>query len=106
MNPQVHLMHKKARRRPRQFLSERHYEVIAELLKGQTNQQIAEKLFITEKTVKYHLTGVYKKLHVKSRADLLAVFIADDCDVKAAIQKRTMALNAKAELPMGLVGRI
>ncbi len=38
---------------------------VAELVAlGATNKQAAEKLGITEKTVKFHLTNVYKKLGV------------------------------------------
>jgi DNA-binding CsgD family transcriptional regulator len=38
---------------------------------GLTNREIGNQLFVTEKTVKFHLTNVYKKLNVKSRAQLI-----------------------------------
>jgi DNA-binding CsgD family transcriptional regulator len=37
---------------------------------GQTNREIAEALFVTPKTVEVHLTSVYRKLGIKTRADL------------------------------------
>ena len=35
-----------------------------------TNRQIAQKLFISTKTVAVHLTHAYQKLDVTSRSDL------------------------------------
>jgi DNA-binding CsgD family transcriptional regulator/DNA polymerase III delta prime subunit len=39
---------------------------------GYTNREISRKLFITMSTVEQHLTRVYRKLNVRSRADLAA----------------------------------
>ena len=38
---------------------------------GTTNKDIAEKLGVTEKTVKLHFTGILKKSGAKSRYELL-----------------------------------
>lgn len=35
-----------------------------------SNKEMAEKLFVTEKTIKFHLTNIYKKTKCRSRADL------------------------------------
>jgi DNA-binding CsgD family transcriptional regulator len=44
---------------------------VAELAAGgDTNREIAEALFVTEKTVETHLSHVYPKLHITSRAEL------------------------------------
>lgn len=44
---------------------------VAELAgEGMTNRQIAESLWVTRKTVEYHLRNVYVKLAIKSRAEL------------------------------------
>ena len=44
---------------------------IAELVAaGQSNQDVASTLFISAKTVEVHLTRVYRKLGIRSRAEL------------------------------------
>jgi DNA-binding CsgD family transcriptional regulator len=55
--------------------SSREAEVVEHVIKGQTNQEVADKLFVTEKTVKFHLTNIYRKVEVKSRAQLIVKFI-------------------------------
>jgi DNA-binding CsgD family transcriptional regulator len=52
-------------------LSEREAQVVAALLKGLRNAEIARELFITEWTVKDHLKHVFAKLGVRSRGGLL-----------------------------------
>ena len=49
------------------ILSARELEVLAELVKGKTNPQIAEKLCISLSTVKTHVLSIYGKLGVSSR---------------------------------------
>jgi DNA-binding CsgD family transcriptional regulator/tetratricopeptide (TPR) repeat protein len=49
-------------------LSPREAEVLALVARGGTNRAIAEQLFISEKTVTSHLTHVFAKLGVTSRA--------------------------------------
>jgi DNA-binding CsgD family transcriptional regulator len=39
---------------------------------GQTNRQIAQRLFITQKTVETHLSHAFRKLHIESRAQIPA----------------------------------
>ncbi len=52
-------------------LSNREAEVAELVSKGLSNKEVANRLFVTEKTVKFHLTNIYKKMHVKSRAQLI-----------------------------------
>ncbi|HEU4964191.1 MAG TPA: response regulator transcription factor [Bacilli bacterium] len=52
-------------------LSPREQEVLAALVKGLSNKEIAEQLFITEATVKLHISNVYRKLGVKSRSQAI-----------------------------------
>lgn len=52
------------------LLTEREREVLANICKGKKNKEIAEALFITETTVRHHLTAIFEKLNVKSRLAL------------------------------------
>lgn len=52
-------------------LSNRETEVTELVSRGLRNKEVADQLFVTEKTVKFHLTNIYKKLAVKSRAQLI-----------------------------------
>ncbi len=53
-------------------LSAREREVLALVAKGTSNREIARVLFISEATVKTHLTHLYTKLGVKDRAAAVA----------------------------------
>lgn len=48
-------------------MTRREYEVIALIAEGLNNKEIAEKLFISEKTVKNHVSSIFKKIHVTDR---------------------------------------
>jgi len=52
-------------------LSKRELEVFGLLLQGMSNSQIASTLGIARKTVEEHLTSIYIKLVVKSRAEAI-----------------------------------
>lgn len=52
-------------------LSFRECEVVLQVSLGKTNKQAGEELFITEKTVKFHLSKVFKKLGIKSSKQLV-----------------------------------
>lgn len=52
---------------PLDTLSEREREVLVLLAQGVSNREIAEKLFITEGTVKNHVSSILTKLHAENR---------------------------------------
>jgi len=52
-------------------LTKRELEVIALVTKGLKNQQIAETLFISEATVRHHLTSIFSKLGKSDRFELV-----------------------------------
>ena len=52
-------------------LTKRELEVVALLGEGIKNKEIASRLFISETTVRHHLTSVYDKLNVTDRLELL-----------------------------------
>ena len=54
----------------RSDLTEREREVWRLLGEGYTNREIASRLFISQRTVEYHLHKVFRKLGVKSRTQL------------------------------------
>jgi tetratricopeptide (TPR) repeat protein len=56
-------------------LSDREFEILASALKGNNNTQIAEQLFVSVNTVKFHLKNVYDKLGVSSRNEALQFVI-------------------------------
>ncbi len=53
------------------LLSEREREIIALVGEGLKNQQIAERLFLSDVTVRHHLTSIFKKLKVSDRLELV-----------------------------------
>jgi len=48
-------------------LSKRELEVLRALAEGKSNKEIARTLWLAQQTVKFHLTGIYRKLDVSSR---------------------------------------
>ena len=52
-------------------LSSREREVVEQVLQGRTNREISDALFIAESTVKKHVNGAFRKLHITSRWQLL-----------------------------------
>ena len=52
-------------------LSDREFEILSLSLEGKTNNQIADQLFISVSTVKFHLSNVYTKLGVSNRKEAL-----------------------------------
>jgi NarL family two-component system response regulator LiaR len=51
-------------------LSDRELDVLKLIASGMTNSQIAEKLFITENTVKGHVSNILSKLHLADRTQV------------------------------------
>lgn len=52
-------------------LTIREKEVISEVCKGKSNLEVGNTLGISEKTIKFHLTRIFKKEKVKSRSALM-----------------------------------
>jgi ATP/maltotriose-dependent transcriptional regulator MalT len=55
-------------------LSAREAEVMSLIADGRTNGQIAEHLFLAEKTVKNHVRRIYAKLGVGRRTDAITLW--------------------------------
>ena len=65
------------RKRPDHFdpeklgLSKREMEVLALLAEGLSNQEIADKLFVSLNTAKTHISNIYAKLNVQRRTQAI-----------------------------------
>ena len=68
--------------RERAQLSQREREIIILIAQGYKNKEIAEKMFITEQTVKNHLHNVFDKLGVSDRLELALYAIHNSLHVK------------------------
>jgi DNA-binding NarL/FixJ family response regulator len=55
------------------LLSPRELAVLRLVAAGQSNQQIAESLGITERTIKFHVTAIFNKLGADNRAQAVAL---------------------------------
>lgn len=59
-----------SRERERSLLSQREREIVALVAQGFKNKEMAEKMFISEQTVKNHLHNIFDKLGVSDRLEL------------------------------------
>lgn len=53
-------------------LSKREQQVAAKVSEGLPNKLIANQLFISERTVKFHCNNIYRKLGIRNRSTLIA----------------------------------
>lgn len=54
-------------------LSKREYEVLCEIALGLSNKEIAEKLFVSESTIKTHVSNLLVKLDAKRRTQAIQI---------------------------------
>ncbi len=59
---------------PDERLSGREREVYRHTAAGLSNKELADRLSISEATVKVHLTHIFRKLGVRSRGELAAAY--------------------------------
>jgi DNA-binding NarL/FixJ family response regulator len=76
----------RARQPDSQALSVRERQVLALVVMGMTNAEIAAKLFLAESTVKSHLSSAFTKLGVGSRNEATAMILDPDSGVGAGIR--------------------
>ena len=53
-------------------ITKREQEIIVALLHGKSNKELAETLFVSEKTIETHLANIYRKVGVKNRLELFS----------------------------------
>ncbi len=56
-------------------LTERELEILAMLARGYQDKEIADKFFLSVKTVRTHLRNIYQKLHVRSRTEAVLKYL-------------------------------
>jgi len=59
-------------------LTKRELDIMKLVVRDYKNKEIGESLFISEKTVKNHLSNIFKKFHVKKRVDLKKYLLHSD----------------------------
>ena len=88
-------------------LSNREIEVADLVVLGLSNQEIADKLCVTPKTIKFHLTSIYKKVNLKSRAQFIVWsiphlnFVNKDMATVTSHENVAPATAAKTNAPRG-----
>ena len=50
-------------------LTRRELEILQLVAEGHSNSQLAQMLWVTEQTVKFHLSNIYRKLDVANRTE-------------------------------------
>lgn len=56
-------------------LSRCEFYVFIRVFQGKTNKQIGKELFLTEKTIKYHLGYIYSKTRIHSRIQVFSLIL-------------------------------
>jgi len=71
-------LEKKAEKAKRyENLTPREREVLALIAKGMSNKEIARQLFISDKTVKNHLSNIFEKLHINDRTSAAVMAVKE-----------------------------
>ena len=66
-------------------LTPRELEMLMAIARGLSNRDIAKELWVTEQTVKFHLSNVYRKLDVSNRSEALLVAMRAGLDAAAPV---------------------
>jgi len=65
-------------KKPHYDLTEREMEVLELMIEGLNNPEIAERLFVSKSTVKFHVSSILSKLGVSSRTEAVAMALQQD----------------------------
>ena len=55
---------------PTPSLTRREKEVLGFVVEGMSNKEVGAKVFLSERTVKFHVSSLLEKYHVSSRGEL------------------------------------
>ena len=90
-------------------VSKRESQVLYLVILGYTNKEIADKLCVAEKTVKFHLTSIFKITEVRKRPELIwwfpifKVLLTEDAMPEDVIEYRNIAIKVVKEPPKEVV---
>jgi two-component system, NarL family, nitrate/nitrite response regulator NarL len=60
--------------KPEKDLTGREEEILSLVSRGMTNKEIANRLELTERTVKHHMTSIMRKSKVRNRVEAMLMF--------------------------------
>jgi DNA-binding NarL/FixJ family response regulator len=86
-------------------VTDREYQIMRAVARGLSNRAVARELWITEQTVKFHLTNIYKKLGVSNRTEA-ARWILDRGLIEPEDEDDPSALAAKVRRGVIGLGRV
>ena len=58
-------------------LTPQELQIALQVAEGKTNKEVGATLFLSHKTVEFHLSRIYRKLDMTSRAELIRRFASD-----------------------------
>lgn len=81
-------------------LTQREYEIAVLAGNGDASKQIAENLAISERTVKSHLSGIYRKLGITGRLELALILAgnAHQSQRTASVQRQAIRVSSSGQL--------
>jgi DNA-binding CsgD family transcriptional regulator len=68
-------------------LTAREMEIASRISAGRSNKEVGQEFSICERTVKHHLTNIFRKVGVSSRLEL-AVFVRENASPRASLPRR------------------
>jgi len=77
ISPDIDLLLTQSKETPLQKLSAREFDIFCAITEGQTIKQVAQKLFLSEKTIANNLTLLKKKLQVSTYSELIHIAISN-----------------------------
>lgn len=60
---------------PGSDLTDRERDILALMVEGKSNREIAERLFVSQSTVKFHVSNILSKLGVSGRTEAVAIAV-------------------------------
>jgi len=78
-------------------LSRSELVVANNILEGISNKEIADKLFVDERTIKFHITNIYKKTFCESRSQFLAKFLNNKHLLQGEVMETVLPIKSNPQ---------